>query len=53
MASKDYLNRKHGLGLVIVKQVISLHHGTIEFISAPAKGFQNIIRLPLKGGRNH
>ena len=53
MTSKDYLNRKHGLGLVIVKQVISLHHGTIKSISAPAKGFQNIVRLPLKGGRNH
>lgn len=53
LASKDYLNRKHGLGLVIVKQVISLHHGTIEFISAPAKGFQNIIRLSLKSGQSH
>ena len=48
LASKDYLHRKHGLGLVIAKQVISLHHGTIEFVSAPAKGFQNIIMLPLK-----
>jgi signal transduction histidine kinase len=36
-----------GLGLPIVKQIVSQHRGSIEIASEPSKGTRVIIRLPL------
>jgi signal transduction histidine kinase len=36
-----------GLGLPIVKQIVSQHRGSIEIASEPPKGTRVIIRLPL------
>jgi nitrogen-specific signal transduction histidine kinase len=36
-----------GLGLPIVKQIVSEHRGTVEYISEAGKGTAFIISLPL------
>jgi signal transduction histidine kinase len=35
-----------GLGLVIVRQIITAHHGTISYSSQPGKGTIFVISLP-------
>jgi signal transduction histidine kinase len=35
-----------GLGLVIVKRCVDLHHGTVEIRNAPERGTEVIVRLP-------
>ncbi|MDQ1353795.1 MAG: hypothetical protein QG657_4102, partial [Acidobacteriota bacterium] len=40
-----------GIGLSLVKEIISLHHGTIEVHSFEGKGSEFIIRLPM--GKEH
>ncbi len=40
-----------GLGLVIVKSCVDLHHGTITAESAPARGTTFEVRMPILGSR--
>jgi len=37
----------HGLGLALVRQIISNHGGTITFTSNPGKGTIFVIELPI------
>jgi signal transduction histidine kinase len=39
----ERLNLKHGLGLILVRQIIEAHHGTIEMESESQKGYETII----------
>jgi signal transduction histidine kinase len=39
--------RSHGLGLLIVKQIIELHEGSVNFRSVENHGFKTRITLPL------
>jgi two-component system sensor kinase FixL len=41
-------NQGTGLGLVIVRQIVTAHHGTISYSSEPGKGTVFIISLPRK-----
>ncbi len=40
-------SRGTGLGLAIVNNIITAHHGRLEFASSPGKGTTFIIKLPL------
>ncbi len=41
-------NQGTGLGLVIVRQIVTAHHGTISYSSEPGKGAVFVISLPRK-----
>ena len=41
-------NQGTGLGLVIVRQIVTAHHGTISYSSEPGKGTVFVISLPRK-----
>lgn len=38
---------RHGLGLLIVQQIIKAHHGEVRFFSAAPHGLKIEIRLPI------
>jgi two-component system sensor histidine kinase ResE len=40
-------NSGYGLGLSIAKKIVTAHHGTISVKSAPGKGTEFLIRLPV------
>ncbi|MCU0287482.1 MAG: ATP-binding protein, partial [Acidobacteria bacterium] len=48
---KDRVGQGTGIGLSLVKEIVSLHHGTIDVHSIEGKGTEFIIRLPL--GKDH
>jgi signal transduction histidine kinase len=37
-----------GIGLPLVRRVVELHHGSVEFLSAVGRGTTVIVRLPLE-----
>lgn len=39
-------NYQHGLGLMLVRQIVDFHHGTITFHSSTGNGFRVEITLP-------
>jgi two-component system sensor histidine kinase AtoS len=39
-------NQGTGLGLVIVRQIVTAHHGTISYSSEPGKGTVFVVSLP-------
>ena len=39
-------NQGTGLGLVIVRQIVTAHHGTISYFSEPGKGTLFVVSLP-------
>jgi len=43
--------RGTGLGLSVVQQVVSAHHGTIDFTSDPGQGTTFTVRLPISARR--
>ena len=43
--------RGTGLGLPVVQQVVSAHHGTIDFTSDPGQGTTFTVRLPVSAKR--
>jgi signal transduction histidine kinase len=40
--------RNHGLGLIIVRQIIEAHEGTVHFSSLAGKGCSVVLQLPIK-----
>ncbi|MGN7761454.1 sensor histidine kinase [Paenibacillus sp. 22594] len=38
-STDESLNLRHGMGLLLVKQIVAAHHGTIQFHSQPQQGF--------------
>lgn len=43
----ERLNLKHGLGLILVRQILEAHHGTMEIESEPKNGYETKIRFSL------
>ena len=47
-STDDRLDLRHGLGLLLVKEIISIHKGNVSISSALNKGFSTTISLPIK-----
>ena len=42
----ERLNLRHGLGVLLVRQIVEAHHGTVEIESAPQNGYQTVLAFP-------
>jgi len=42
------LEQQHGLGLLIVRQIVAAHMGTVEFAHSPHGGFSVVISIPVE-----
>lgn len=45
-SADERLDLRHGLGLLLVKQIVGAHHGTVEFSNGEPRGFCVAIKLP-------
>ncbi len=45
-STDDRLDLRHGLGLLLVRQIVETHHGTIEIESKPQEGYKTNIYFP-------
>jgi len=45
-STDDRLDLRHGLGLLLVRQIVEAHHGTTEIESKPQEGYKTNIYLP-------
>ena len=48
-STDERLNLRHGLGVLLVRQIVEAHHGTVEIESAPQNGYQTVLVFP--GGK--
>lgn len=46
-STDERLDLRHGLGIVLVRQIIQVHHGTLEIKSEFQKGYKTTIKLPI------
>ncbi len=47
-STDDRLDLRHGLGLLLVKEIVAIHKGTVSISSELNKGFSTTISLPIK-----
>ena len=47
-STDERLDLRHGLGIVLVRQIIQVHHGTLEIESEFQKGYTTTIKLPIQ-----
>ena len=47
-STDERLDLRHGLGLLLVKEIVSIHNGTVSISSALNNGFSTTISLPIK-----
>lgn len=45
-STDDRLDLRHGLGLLLVRQIVDAHNGTMEIESKPGKGYKTDIYFP-------
>lgn len=45
-STDDRLDLRHGLGLLLVRQIVDAHNGTIEIESKPQEGYKTNIYFP-------
>ena len=45
-STDEKLDLRHGLGILLVRQIAEAHKGTIAMESAPGKGFQTVLTFP-------
>lgn len=45
-SSDENLNLRHGLGILLVRQIIEAHNGTMKIESAPQNGYQTVLTFP-------
>ena len=52
MSDSGTAEPRHGLGLLIVKQIVSAHRGTVSFDHGKNGGFAVTLAFPVRGGEN-
>ena len=52
MSDSGTAEPRHGLGLLIVKQIVSAHRGTVSFDHGKNGGFDVTLAFPVRGGEN-
>ena len=52
MSDSGTAEPRHGLGLLIVKQIVSAHSGTVSFDHGKNGGFAVTLAFPVSGGEN-
>ena len=45
-STDEKLNLRHGLGVLLVRQIVDAHHGVIKIESEPQKGFKTTLTFP-------
>ena len=45
-STDERLNLRHGLGVLLVRQIVEAHHGTVKIESAPQNGYQTVLVFP-------
>ena len=45
-STDERLKLRHGLGVLLVRQIVEAHHGTMEIESAPQNGYQTVLTFP-------
>ena len=45
-SADERLNLRHGLGVLLVRQIVEAHHGTVEIESTPQNGYQTVLVFP-------
>ncbi len=45
-STDERLNLRHGLGVLLVRQIIAAHNGTVAMASEPQKGFKTTLTFP-------
>ena len=45
-STDERLNLRHGLGVLLVRQIVEAHHGIMEIESAPQNGYQTVLVFP-------
>ena len=46
-STDEKLNLRHGLGVLLVRQIVEAHKGTMTMESAPQKGFRTVLTFPV------
>ncbi len=46
-STDEKLNLRHGLGVLLVRQIVEAHKGTMTMESAPQKGFRAVLTFPV------
>lgn len=44
-STDERLDLRHGLGLLLVRQIVEAHDGTMEIKSTPRRGYKTILTL--------
>ena len=45
-SADERLNLSHGLGIVLVWQIVEAHHGSMEILSEPYHGYKTVLTFP-------
>ena len=45
-STDERLKLRHGLGVLLVRQIVEAHHGTVEILSEPQRGYKTVLIFP-------
>lgn len=52
-STDERLDLRHGLGLVLVRQIVEAHHGRMEIESQPQQGYKTVLYFPVSSNNNN
>lgn len=51
-STDDRLNLRHGLGILLVRQIVEAHVGTMKIESEPSRGYKTVLCFPNQSNQN-